>query len=113
MSDPRRILDRDSGASPLARDLVASAREDAPPPGAKAKARAQLDRTLGSEGVTTHVSALSAAMAEAKLTAPLLAPTPTPAATQREAVREAARATPPRNGQPHPARTASRPPNAT
>ncbi|MEI8259578.1 MAG: hypothetical protein WCJ30_28265, partial [Deltaproteobacteria bacterium] len=76
MSDPRRITDRDSGASGLARDLVASARDDAPPAGAKARARAQLDRRLGHDGITTHISALSAAMADAKLSAPLLAPVP-------------------------------------
>ncbi len=79
VSDPRRITDRDSGASGLARDLVASARTDAPPAGAKTRARARLDHALGDNDVATHVSALSASLTGEKLIAPMLAPVPVPA----------------------------------
>jgi hypothetical protein len=69
MSDVRRIADPGSDASQAARDLVASARADGPPDGARVRAKARLERALAADG-----GALSEAVASPALAAPDVAP---------------------------------------
>lgn len=70
LSDPPRMREARGEASSIARDLLASAKADAPPSGARARARQRLDRALSGEGVTTHVSALSEGAAASTLAQP-------------------------------------------